>query len=347
MNHMLSEIREQPEIVRQIMDREYHHAETLAAEIRRREIAFTYIAARGTSYNAAKYAKYMLEIQHGLPVALAAPSVFTVYDSMPRLGANAFVLGISQSGSAPDVLQVVRQARESGALTACITNEPDSALAQAAEYPLFIGAGEEIGVAATKTYTGSLALLALLSTALDENHPERLEHLRRAANAMERTLNLDDTLHQLVARYTEMRDCIVLGRGYNHSTADETALKVTETCSLSAQAFSGADFQHGSIAQVTSGFPCLLFAPEGKAFKPMLRLAEMLRDRQSALICFAHDPAFLTISETAVRIPAPVAEWVSPLVYAVAGQLFAYWLSMARGNDPDAPRGISSVTQTM
>ena len=108
----------------------------------------------------------MLEIQHGLPVALAAPSVFTLYEAVPHLGANAFVLGISQSGAAPDVIEVVRRARESGALTACITNEPESALAQAAEFPLLIGAGEEIGVAATKTYTGSLALLLLFPHSL-------------------------------------------------------------------------------------------------------------------------------------------------------------------------------------
>ncbi|MBV9851310.1 MAG: SIS domain-containing protein [Armatimonadetes bacterium] len=347
MTHMLDEIREQPQVVRRIVDEEFHRAEALAAEIKRRQIAYAYVAARGTSDNAAIYGKYLLEIQQGLPVALAAPSVFTLYDAVPHFGPNALVLGISQSGAAPDVIAVVRRAREAGALTACITNEPDSELARAAEYPLFIGAGEEVGVAATKTYTGSLALLALLSTALDESHPERLEHLRWAADAMERTLSLDDALHHLVEKYRGMRDCIVLGRGYNHATAAEVGLKVTETCYVSAQAFSAADFQHGPIAQVASGFPCLLFAPDGKAFAPMAQLAERLRAQHPALICFAHDPAFLARSETAVRIPAPVAEWVSPLVYVVAGQLFAYWLSVARGNDPDAPRGLAKVTQTV
>ena len=347
MSFMLDEIRQQPDVVQHIVETEYPRAEALAAEMRRRGIAYAYVAARGTSENAALYGKYLLEIQHGLPVALAAPSVFTLYDSVPKFGPNALVLGISQSGSAPDVIEVVRRAREAGALTACITNSPKSDLADIAEYPLFIGAEEEQSVAATKTYTGSLALLALLSTALDDSHPERLEHLRRAPQAMERTLHLDDTLHTLVARYTEMPDCIVLGRGFNHATAAEVALKVTETCYVSAQAYSAAEFQHGPIAQVASGFPCLLFAPDGKAFAPMVRLAELLRERHPALICFAHDAAFLARSETAVRIPAAVPEWISPLVYALAGQLFSYWLSVARGNDPDAPRGIARVTQTV
>ena len=277
MTHMLKEIRQQPDVVRRIIDEEFHRVEALAVEVKRRKIAYAYVAARGTSDNAALYGKYMLEIQHGLPVALAAPSVFTLYESYPHLGENALVLGISQSGAAPDVIEVVKRARETGALTACITNEPDSALAQAAEYPLLIGAGEEVGVAATKTYTGSLALLALLSTALDENHPERLEHLRRAADAMEKALHLDDTVHHLVEKYADMKDCVILGRGYNQATAMELSLKLTETCYVSAKAYSAADFQHGPIAQVVQGYPCLLFAPDGKAFAPMAKLAEKLR----------------------------------------------------------------------
>jgi glucosamine--fructose-6-phosphate aminotransferase (isomerizing) len=347
MSHMLDEIRQQPDVVRRLVDDQFRSVEALAKEIKRRDIRFAYFAARGTSDNAAIYGKYVLEIQHGLPVALAAPSVFTIYETVPHLDSHALVLGVSQSGAAPDVIEVVRRAREAGALTACIVNEEDSDLVDAAEFPLFIGAGEELGIAATKTYTGSLALLALLSTALDEGHPERLEHLRRAADTMARTLRMDDTIHHLVQKYRDMQDCVILGRGYSQATALEAALKITETSYVSAKAYSAADFQHGPIAQVNAGFPCLLFAPDGKAFPHMAGLAEKLRSHHPALICFAHDAAFLSRSETAVRIPDAVAEWVSPLVYGVAAQLFAYWLCVERGNDPDSPRGLTKVTKTV
>ncbi len=346
MTFMLDEIRQQPEVVRRIMEDEFPRVDLLAAEVRRRQIAYVYVAARGTSDNAALYGKYLLEIQHGLPVAIAAPSVFTLYDVVPKFGPNALVLGISQSGAAPDVIEVVRRARESGALTASITNEAGSELARTAEYPLLIGAGEEIGIAATKTYTGTLALLALFSIALDDTHPERLEHLRRAANSMEQALDLNDAVHHLVEKYADLSGCVILGRGYNHATASDLALKLTQTCGLSAQAYSAANFQHGAITQVVSGYPCLLFAPDGRAFAPMARLAEKLRAQHPALICFAHDAAFLAGSETAVRIPGAVSEWVSPLVYAVAGQLFTYWLCLLKGLDPDSPRGLEAVTQT-
>lgn len=343
---MLDEIRQQPDAVRRILQDEFPRAEALAAEIRRRQIAYVYVAARGTSENAALYCKYLLEIQHGLPVALAAPSVFTLYDVVPNFGPNALVLGISQSGAAPDVIEVVRRARESGALTASITNEAGAELAQIAEFPLLIGAGEEVGIAATKTYTGTLALLALLSIALDDTRPERLEHLRRAANSMQQALELDDAVHHLVEKYADLSGCVILGRGYSHATAADLALKLTQICGVSAQAHSAANFQHGAIAQVVSGYPCLLFAPDGKAFAPMARLAEKLRAQHPALIGFAHDAAFLAGSETAVRIPGAVSEWVSPLVYAIAGQFFTYWLCLLKGLDPDSPRGLEKVTQT-
>ena len=346
MTFMLDEIRQQPDVVRRILQEEFPRAEQLAAEVRRRQIAYVYVAARGTSQNAALYCKYLLEIQHGLPVALAAPSVFTLYDVVPRFGPNALVLGISQSGAAPDVNEVVRRARESGALTASITNEAGSELAQTAEFPLFIGAGEEVGIAATKTYTGTLALLALLSIALDDTRPERVEHLRRAVTSMTQALELDDAVHHLVEKYADLSGCVILSRGYNHATAADLALKLTQTCGVSAQAYSAANFQHGAIAQVVSGYPCLLFAPDGKAFAPMSQLAEKLRAQHPAMICFAHDAAFLAGSETAVRIPGAVSEWVSPLVYALAGQFFTYWLCLLKGLDPDSPRGLEKVTQT-
>ncbi len=258
----------------------------------------------------------------------------------------ALVLGMSQSGAAPDVIEVVRRARASGALTASITNGSASELARAAEFPLTIGAGEEIGVAATKTYTGTLALLALLSTALDAARPERLEHLRRVPGLMEQALDLDDAVHHLVEKYADLSGCVILGRGYSHALAADLALKLTQTCGVSAQAYSAASFQHGAITQVVQGYPCLLFAPDGKAFAPMAKLAEKLRAQHPALIGFAHDAAFLAGSETAVRIPGVVAEWVSPLVYSLAGQLFTYWLCLLKGLDPDSPRGLATLTQT-
>lgn len=346
MSHMLDEIREQPEIVRRMVDTCYRSVEDLRDAIRARDIRFAYVAARGTSDNVANYAKYVLEIEHGIPIALAAPSVFTIYDALPHLDEHALVIGISQSGAGPDVIAVVEHARKTGALTACITNEPDSPLARASEFALATPAGKELSVAATKTYTSALAMVALLSTALSEDHPEKLAHLRRAADVMEETLALDGPIHRIVRRYADIANCVVIGRGYNHCTALEIALKLTETCYIGAKPFSAADFLHGPVAIVDAGYPCLLIAPDGKALANLKELAAALRPRHPALIEFAHDADFLAGSETAIRIPGAVPEWLSPLVYIVAGQLFAHWLAVAKDLDPDRPRGLHKITKT-
>ncbi len=346
MSIMLDEIRQQPEIVRRTIETEFHRVEAVRDAILSRDIRFAYIAARGTSDNAAHYAKYVLEIEHGIPIALAAPSVFTLYDAVPHLDKNALVMGISQSGTGPDVISVIERARTTGALTMCITNDASSPLAKASEYPLVTPAGPEKSIAATKTYTAAMAMIALLSTSLDSNRPERLEHLRRTADIMQETLGLEDAIRRLVDRYEHMTNCVVIGRGYNHCTALEIALKLTETCYVGAKSFSAADFLHGPVAQIDAGFPVLLIAPDGKAYKPMMELAAALKNRHPDVIAFAHNLDFLAGSETAIRIPGSIPEWLSPLVYTIAGQLFVHWLAFAKDLDPDHPRGLTKITKT-
>ena len=343
---MLDEIKQQPEIVRKTIDSQFRNTEALRDAIVDRDIRFAYVAARGTSDNAAHYLKYVFEIEHGIPIALAAPSVFTLYDAIPHLDRHALVVGISQSGTGPDVISVVERARTTGALTACITNDSASPLAQVCDFPLVTPAGPEKSIAATKTYTSALAMIALLSTSLSPDRPDRLEHLRRVADIMQQTLGLEDAIKQLVRRYEGMTSCVVIGRGYNHCTALEIALKLTETSYVGAKSFSAADFLHGPVAQVDEGFPVLLIAPDGKAYQPMMELAKALKDKHPDVIAFAHNLDFLAGSETAIRVPGSTPEWLSPLVYIVAGQLFVYALSVAKDLDPDHPRGLTKVTKT-
>ncbi len=165
---LLDEIREQPDVAARLLLAGPPMLAGVATEVRRRGIGLVVIAARGTSDHAAVYAQYVLGARNGLTVALAAPSLVTLYGASPRYG-NALVIGLSQSGQSPDVVGVVEAARAQGALTLAITNAPGSPLAVAAEHNLDLGAGEERSVAATKTYTAELLAVALLSAALDED----------------------------------------------------------------------------------------------------------------------------------------------------------------------------------
>lgn len=341
---MLREIREQPEWVERALESERNNVAALVQAVRDNDIRSVLIAARGTSDNAAVYAKYLFEIVAEMPVCLAAPSVYTLYDARPRLG-NTLVLGISQSGQGSDIVQVISTARAAGALTACITNSRESPITEVSDHVLLCHAGQEQSVAATKTYTTALAVVALLVCTLGDNE-ELLDQLVRLPAVLREALAVEADVSAAVERYRYMHECAVLARGINQATALEAALKMTETSYLVAKPYSGADFLHGPIALVEPGFPCFLYAPPGRAYPSMLELAAKVRARGGEMVIAAADEEILAFGTKRLRIAVAVHELFSPLVYILPGQLFAYELARARGEDPDRPRGLSKVTST-
>jgi glucosamine--fructose-6-phosphate aminotransferase (isomerizing) len=342
---MLEEIQQQPDVINKVIEEQLIPVKDLCSAINKRDIRFAYIAARGASDNVANYAKYILEIEHGIPVALAAPSVFTLYNRGPKLGKHALVIGVSQSGEGLDVLAVCEQARKDGALTACITNNPSSPLAHAVEHPLCTVAGPELSVVATKTYTTSLALVALLSAELSEQEKNKVDLLRHTADFVAKAIEMSNPVRELAEQYKHINDCLVIARGYNLCTSSEIALNITETSMIGAKNFSAADFQHGPIAMINEGYPVILIAAEGKGYGAVRDISEKLSKRKPSIILLTHETAPLT-GEITFRLPDSISEWLSPIVYAVPGQLFAHWLAIAKGNDPDKPRGLSKVTKT-
>jgi glucosamine--fructose-6-phosphate aminotransferase (isomerizing) len=260
---------------------------------------------------------------------------------------GALVVGISQSGQAPDVVEYLAHARANGALTVSITNDPESPLANASHFTLQIRAGAERSVAATKTYTGALAVIYLLSEAL-RGQPDAPQRIHHAAALVEQVLQqTEPRLQEIADRYRYMRECVALARGVNQATAQEIALKLIETCYVMCKAYSVADFMHGPFALIEPGFPCLLFASDGATFATALESAYKLRTGGAETILFASDAEILKLARMPVPMPAGVPEMLSPIVYAVAGQLFAYHLAVARDLNPDQPRGLQKVTKTL
>lgn len=340
---MLSEIREQPQALSRLLDQELGRVAELGAAARAREVSLLFLAARGTSDHAAVYAKYLSEIVAGLPTALAAPSVYTLYEAEVRLD-HALVLGISQSGKAADAIEVLRRARAAGQLTGCITNDETSPMAQTAEFPLCCRAGEERSLPATKTYTTSLALVYALVAALADR-PALLDDLRRTPEWVAQALATEEQIADRAERYRYMDECVVLARGVNQCSALEAGLKLSETSYLRSHPYSGADFLHGPIAVVGEGYPCILFAPSGRGYASMLNLAGELKDRGAELLIVSDQEEMLSRATTPLPMP-PVPELLSPLVGIVVLQLFAYHLARVKGRDPDRPRGLKKVTHT-
>jgi glucosamine--fructose-6-phosphate aminotransferase (isomerizing) len=331
---MAADIAEQPELYERMLART--DIAPLAARIADRRPRHVVFTARGTSDHAALYGAYLTEIRLGIPAGLASPSAITVYGARPDLR-DVLLVAVSQSGGSPDLLEVVRVAREQGALTLAVTNAPGSALAGAAELHLDLDAGQERAVAATKTYTAELlALLLLVSAVEGAAVPEGLPDLAH-------TLLADNTSVALAGRYRFAGQLVTTGRGYAYPTAREAALKLMETSYLAALAFSGADLLHGPVAMADADVPVLAVVGSGPGGRSMAEVLKRLGERQADLVVVGPSaPA------DALHVPTPaVEEHLAPLLDILPLQRLALALALTRGLDPDAPRGLRKVTATL
>jgi len=339
----IGEIREQPEVLARLLDREWRTVQTVAAGLRRDLPAGVVLAARGSSDNAALYGHYLIETVLRLPVSLASPSVVTLYRRVPRLR-GMLVVGLSQSGRSPDIVEYLRAARAAGARTIAITNDSRSPLAGAAHTTLLLHAGPERSVAATKTYTAQLAILSLLVGAVAGDRSLVHRH-RLLPQLAEKALASEDVITGAAARYRRMERCIVTSRGYNYATAREAALKLKETGYIAAEPLSSADLLHGPIAVVERRFPVIVIAPPGRTRAHLTRVARDLSARSADVIVVSSGPALRALARTTLPAPGPVDEVLSPHLYIIPLQLFAAHLALARGFDPDRPRGLRKVTR--
>jgi glucosamine--fructose-6-phosphate aminotransferase (isomerizing) len=343
-SQLFQEIHEQPKVLNRLLEQEKEVIQALAKEMKQRQVTHVVIAARGTSDNAGRYAQYVLGAINGLTVALATPSLFSVYKQPPRFG-NALVLGISQSGKSPDIVAVLAEARRQGKLTAAITNFPASDLGREADHIINLRSGVERSIAATKTYTGELAAIALLSTTLAQN-PQMLAELHQIPETVAATLLIEAEIAGIVPRYRYMRDCVVIGRGYNYATAFELALKLKELTYTLAEPYSSADFLHGPLALVENGFPVIVIAPSGAMSVEIRDFMRALIARKAEVIAISDEPETLALARISLKLPYTTPEWLSPIIAIIPGQLFAMHLAYIRDYDPDHPRGLRKVTET-
>ncbi len=341
---MLEEIGEQPAGLERTIREERAKVERLGASLKNRGIDLIVLAARGSSDNAALFGRYLLEITTGIPVSLSAPSVHTLYGARLNLQ-HALVVGVSQSGEGEDINRVLELARESGAATLGITNEPSSSMVSLTDESLIMHVGKEKSVAATKTFTGQMMLFYMLAAALSENgHDLKYDLIPEyAARAMESR----EEISRLVERYVFMENCVVVGRGLLYANAYELALKLMETCYVVAERFSSADFLHGPVAMVERHFPVILFAPPGATQSGVKELMERLNLMHADMLVITDDVNTAKLASRAIFVPAEIEEILAPIPYIIPGQFFAALLAEAKGLNPDTPRSLSKVTRTL
>jgi len=327
-----------------LLDQEGGRVQRLAAELRAAAATVVLLAARGSSDNAGVYGKYLFGALVGLPVAQATPSLYTLYNQPPRVE-GGLVIGISQSGQSPDICAVVEHARASGAPTVAITNDPASRLAQAADHVIQLHAGPERSIAATKTYTAQLLALALLAAHMADSQAH-IQALAPLPDLVARTLAIEARVVEVAERYRYMERCVVIGRGYNYATAYELALKLKELTYVLAEPYSSADFRHGPLALIEDG-SVLVIAPQSDAvYGEVVDLLKRLGERGAERLVVSDGAEALAEARSPVPLPVSVAEWLSPFTAIVPSQLFALALTLAKGYDPDHPRGLRKVTET-
>jgi glutamine---fructose-6-phosphate transaminase (isomerizing) len=339
------EILEQPEVAARFLRRTPEVVGPLVESMRAHDVDHVVIAARGTSDHAAIYAQYVLGVRHSLSVGLGTPSVISLYAAQPRLD-RSLVVGISQSGASPDVVAVIEAGRAQGAPTLAITNDPASPLARAAETSIDLGAGPELAVAATKTYTTELLAIAALSAAMSGD-PADTAALLAIPDAMAEALGHEGAVEAMARDQASADRLLVLARGYEYATAREWALKLKELARVFADPYSAADFEHGPLALLEPGVPVLATVRPGPTAASLIALLERLRDDLDAEVAVVSDQAdALALARWPFALGDGTPEWLGPIVSIVIGQLHALHLTHARGLDPEQPRNLNKVTRT-
>lgn len=338
-SRMSAEVQEIPQAVARLLSEGADAIRAAAGDARARDPLFIATVARGSSDHACTYLKYAAELTLGLPVASIGPSVASIYGARLRMD-RGLCLCVSQSGQSPDIVEMAGSARAGGALTLALTNHPQSPLAAACDRTLAIRAGAELSVAATKTFvTSAVAGLALIAEWSGDA-------ALRAAIA-----RLPDTLAEAAATdWAGLREALAgastlftLGRGPAFAISNEAALKFKETCRLHAESYSSAEVLHGPVAIVEPGFTVLAFAAADAAEAGVAAIADQLA-RKGADVFVTSDRAKSATALPAVRTGHPLTD---PLALIVTFYAMVERLARARGIDPDAPRHLRKVTETV
>ncbi|HYX88228.1 MAG TPA: SIS domain-containing protein [Gaiellaceae bacterium] len=339
----LTEIRAQPQALAGLLEHQSTYAR-VAAAARDRGASIVRMVGHGSSDNAASYGVYALGL---LPrwTAMRDSITLTVYYDTDLEMRGSTVIGLSQSGRTPDVIEYVRRARGAGAFTVALTNDVGSDLAGEAEAVLPLAAGPERSVAATKTYLNQVAALGLFA-AHAAGEGRRFAHgLRVVIDQLEELIPaLERRVPPIALPFASVGRMFVIGRGTEFGTAREIALKLLETCRVAAEPLTATDLAHGPVAALDPLFPVWTIASEDETLPAVVEAAARARAAGATLVASGTAAAALDGAAYALPVPEPPEPLLSPLLSVVPGQLFASALAAAKGLDPDRPNGLSKVT---
>jgi glutamine---fructose-6-phosphate transaminase (isomerizing) len=339
----LAEIREQPQALTRLLEHRGDYAR-VAAAARKRGASTVRMVGHGSSDNAASYGVYAFGL---LPrwTAMRDSITLTVYYDTGVEMRGSTVIGLSQSGQTPDVIEYVRRARRAGAFTVAVTNDLGSELAGEAEAVLPLAAGPERSVAATKTYLNQVAALGLLAAHAAGEGARFARGLSVVIDQLDELIpELERRVPPVALPFASVGRMFVIGRGTEFGTAREIALKLLETCRVAAEPLTATDLAHGPIAAVDPLFPVWTIASADQTLPAVVEAAARARAAGATVLSSGTAAAGLDGAAYTLPVPAPPEPLLSPLLSVVPGQLFAWALAAAKGLDSDRPNGLSKVT---
>ena len=334
MSHMAREAHEAPSAVARFLERNSKTLVEIGARLRLKPPPVIITSARGSSDNAAGYFKYLTEILTGIPCSSIGASVVSVYDAKLK-ARDGFCLTISQSGKSPDIVALQDAARRAGALTVAVVNVEDSPAAHAADICLPLYAGPELSVAATKSFIVSIVAGAAI-VAHWLNDGAMLRTISELPQHLEKAAAID--WPEVVSFATHTESLYVVGRGPALPIAAETALKLKETCAIHAEAYSIAEVMHGPLELLGVGYPVLAYSPEDKSRHSSIDALAKIRKTGAHLLVAEQDGLPFERTGNPLLDPISIIQTAYRFVEATA---------VARGRDPDRPRLLKKVTETV
>jgi glucosamine--fructose-6-phosphate aminotransferase (isomerizing) len=327
---MAQEAADAPNVVEKQLLKNASICAELGERIRQLKPRLVYIIGRGSSDHAGVYAKYLVEVELGIPVTASAPSVTSVYGKNLDLS-GALVLVISQSGRSPDILGQTQMAKDSGAFCVALVNDQSSPLADIVDVVLPLLAGEEKAVAATKSFLATLSAILQLVAHWKQSQPlitalTSLPNCLRLAAAAETQLTTDSI--------RDLSHCVVLGRGFGYAIAREIALKLKEVCGVHAEAFSSAEFLHGPVTLVEKKLAIVDISVQDESLETHTKQIEEMHRRGAKLSHMS-------------QIPNDIHPRLAPLTILQRFYLDVENIAVQMGNDPDNPVGLKKVTKTV
>ena len=337
---MRSEIAQTPEVFQNLSNKISDY-QSLINQLNLSRIQSVILVARGTSDNAALFLKYLIETKVGIPCGLASPSVVTIYKSKLKL-TNSLVIAVSQSGQSPDIISYTNAAKAGGAVTLSMTNDPSSPLAKATDLHLYIEAGVEKAVAATKSYSAQL-LLSYIFVSIWVNEKIDLSKLIKETKVQVDNISV---VEKVADDFDHKHGVTVMGRGFAYANAHEAALKIQETLKVPVASFSSADYLHGPISSLTQNSRVILLSPGSSADESISATVKKTREITNNIYWIG--TGFKKGgNEVLIGGSTGLGEAESVIADAVVLQQFAMLLAIKNGLNPDAPIGLLKVTQTI